>query len=577
MLGDFIIINKKLAERLDTISAIKILRQKHQHYITFKGFHDLEVHLFQSNSDESNQKEFLFFGFLMYKGKYNEEAVSILLEEKNPDWLKIKGDYFIFYKKGSYNKIILDPLRKFHVFQLKGLEALSSSFLACGHLSPTLSINKMGVYEKLSLGYNMAPNTLFHEIDRLYDAGKIENTQMVVVDNIIDYTNIKYYTAKDVALNATLEVMNNQIKDYKSFFAKGVDLGLSDGLDSRLILALLTEQKISNIQLHTHAIEGVHDKEKSTAEIIADKMKLPLKRVKCQRLENTTKEQLEKIIFDNFIYFDGQNSFNMGAFAQNYTKWYKDQVMGDYTISLNGLGGEIFRNYYYTNHGKRNLKEFGKNWLFYRYANDYLPQGKFEEFWNNFKKTLSDRLKISIPARVDLKMIRRFYSEVNMPDGDAINNNAHNKFYYFITPFIEPEVLVAGYGILPYIGNSTLFEGEMIYRLNQPLATIKTHYGVSGTNRLDWRARLKYFIYATAPEFVNRFKLDFHKKRMLKDRNENPLLKHFENHAPETSKAYNFLKGKFPDINYKLLETDYYAQATALRLAECVYYFKEKL
>lgn len=566
-----------MAEKIDTSSAIEFLKQKHEQYVTFTGFNELEVHLFHNNSEELNQKEFIFFGFISYKEKYNEEAVSMLLKEENPDWLKIKGDYFILYKEGLNNKIIMDPLRKFHVFQLRGMQTLSSSFLACGHLATRLSINEIGVYEKLTLGYNMAPNTLFKEIQRLFNSGIIENTNTVVVDNLIDFKDVNYYSSKDEAFNKTLDTMNSHMLDYKKILSTGVDLGLSDGFDSRLLLALLVEHKIEDIQLHTHGIEGVHDKEKSTAKTIADNLNLDLKVVKCKRLENISKVELEKVINDNFIYFDGQNSFNMGAFAQNYTKWYKDKVMGNYKISLNGLGGEIFRNYYYTNHGNRNFKEFSKNWLFYRFANDYLPSGKFELFWNYFTKTLSERLNTSISGRVDLNLIRRFYSEINMPDGDAINNNAHNKFYYFLTPFIEPEVLKYGYKILPYLGNSTFFEGEMIYRLNKPLASIKSHYGVSGTNKIDFKARLKYYIYANAPEFANRIKFNIHKKKILRANEENLLLKHFENHAPETIKAWNLLKNKFPDIDYNLLEKDYYAQATALRLAENLYYFKNKI
>lgn len=577
MLGDFIILNKESSKNLNTQSAINFLNQKHEKYTFITKFENFEIHLFHNESEKFQDSNFLFFGFLSYKNRVNEEAVELLLSESTPDWQCTYGDYFIFYKEKDKYKIICDPLRKFHVFKLKNIEVYSSSFLACGHLCENLSINEIAVYEKLCLGYNIAPNTLFNEINRIYSPENTNSSNTELVNNLIDFKDIKFYTSKNEALKESIKTINKQFNSYKSFFSQGVDLGLSDGMDSRLVLALLLNQNIQDIQLHTHATKGVHDKEKGTAQIIAEKMKLPIKRVECERLEKQPKEKLEEIILDNFVYYDGQNSFNMGAFAQNYTKWYKDQVMGEYKVSLNGLGGEVYRNYYYTNHGNRNFKEFGKNWLFYRFAHEYLPEGEFDEFWEYFTNTVSTRLDINILKKVNLKTIRRYYSEINMADGDAINNNAHNKFYYFLTPFIEPEVLINAYRILPFIGNSTLFEGEMIHIINPELATIKTHYDNKGTNKISWKPRLKYFIYAIAPEFLNRIKFNTHKKKILKTKGANPLLEHFKDNAPETLNAWNLLKELFPNINYELIEIDYYAQATALRLAECLYYFRNKI
>ena len=580
MTGDFIFIRCDLSDKYHLHDAITFLEKKHG-YSKRTRIQNIEIYCFgkQKNLHDFMENNIIFFGFMMYKGLFNIKAVKLLLDESNPDWIKVKGDFCILQIVEGQYKIILDPLRKFHVFQIDLEFVITSSFLGAGILCPKLSLNFDAIYERLARGYNIAPDTVFNEITQLYNPGYNKKSLIKIVNNILDFSKCNKYSDINQALNYQIGVIDNYFIDLKSFSEnEGTDLGISSGLDSRLLLASILNNKYKNFQLHTHSIEGIqmHTFEKNIAKKIADLTGVHLKIINTKGFDQLKKEALDESIFDNFIYFDGRNSYNMGAFAPNYTQSYKNMIMNEKGISINGIGGEIFRNYYYTKHGYRNFKKFAENWLFYRYSKDYLGNSIFNRVLSNVQEKIKVRLNIDFDYRINLAQIRRYYSEIRMPDCDAINNNAHNRFYFFLTPYIEPEILVSGYGILPFLGYSTSFEGKLIKRMNKILSQIPTHYGKDALHK-SILAQFKYLILATSPQELFRLRLNVAKWHEIKKKNKSEFISHLQHESVYINEVWSHFTYLFPKINYRVLCLDFACLANTLMLANTLYFLRDKL
>lgn len=579
MIADFLFYHKSSIETADIHEGIKFLKSKHT-YHTSQEIGGFVVDVFSKYEYQHQKNQLSFFGFLAYKGLYNEEAAQMLIEEEQPDWFQAYGDYCILYQnKNNQIDIILDPLRKYHVFKLKEQDVLSSSFLAISHASQTLSLDDVAVYERLAIGYNIAPATIFNEVERLYYADEVVSKALNLKDNRINFSFENYASESD-ALDKQKDTLLKQFKAYEAFLQQTkTDIGVSDGLDSRLLLSVIGQLSVDNIQLHTHANAGTesHTASSKIAKEIADTLNLPLVKVGNKKLLDMNAEELQGSFWDNFIYFDGRNAYNMGSMAPNYTKKYKDKVMGDALVSFNGIGGEVFRNYYHSKIGKRNFRRFAENWLFYSYARDFISKNQFNDVWENYKEKLSKRFDIEVTDCENFKTIRRYYSEIFMPDCDAINNNAHNKFYHFLTPFIEPSVLKSAYGIEPYLGLSIQFEGKLIANLHSELASIKTHYGYLNVNNKDCLQQFKRILYAYGPEQIMRIRLNMAQKQVLKKNVNASLFEHLEKNALWFYNSWMYFESLYPDVNYQLIKV---SSDTALNntfmLANSIFYFKDK-
>lgn len=580
MIADFLFYHKSNIETTDIHEGIKFLKSKHT-YHTSHEVGSFIIDIFSKYDYQNKDNQIIFFGFLAYKGLYNEEAAQKLIKEDQPDWHQAYGDYCILYQnKNNQIDVILDPLRKYHVFKLKQKNVLSSSFLAISHAAKTLSLDDDAIYERLAIGYNIAPSTIFNEIERLYYPDEVESKTLNLNDNRINFS-FKNYASEHEALNKQKETLIQQFKAYEAFLQETKsDIGVSDGMDSRLLLSVISQLSVDNIQLHTHANEGTesHTASSKIAKEIADTVNLPLVKVSNKKLLDMNAEELQDSFWDNFIYFDGRNAYNMGSMAPNYTKKYKDKVMGDALVSFNGIGGEVFRNYYYTRKGKRNFKVFAENWLLYIYSKDFLPKDKYNQFWQNYNLKLEKRLGVKVTNRENIGLIRRYYSEIFMPDCDAINNTAHNKFYYFLTPFIEPSVLQSAYGIEPYLGLSIKFEGKLIKSLYPELAKINTHYGYIDSFKKNYKQQIKYLVNAYGPQQLFRYRLNIAKWVELKNQTNNNLLKHIEENAPWFYEAWMFLQQRYSEVDFRyiVISSDTALNNTFM-LANSIYYFKNKI
>jgi hypothetical protein len=574
MTGDFLYIKYRTKNELYNNSAFIFLKNQ---------FENFQIDLIENNAliSFSNQNNFsnnlvFYFGTIIYKNKYNDEAISLLLKEDfNVNWNNVLGNYVIldFRKK---EQIYIDPLRKYHVFSNKEEGILSSSFLAVCHASNILEIDRISFHERLLRGYNIAPDTLYKNIKQIYYQ---ENCNInLQVNHFINNGKQKKWKNKKEVLTHQKQALEQFISKYKPIIEEeGGDLGLSGGYDSRLLLSVFKKLNFKNIQLHSHAINGVktHASERIIAKKLALKTNYKFKVFEIEPFTELSTLELEKHLIDNWQYFDGRNSHNMGSLAPNYNSFYKKEIMANLKVSMNGIGGETYRNYYKIGWSFSRFMPFVENHLFYRFSKFFIPQDDYKNVVEKFKQKVNKRLQLRLNKTISLKEIRRYYNEVRMPDGDANNNNAHNKYFNFLTPFIEPQIILSTNKIEKYLGVGGKFEGNLIASFNSELASIPTSYGKSANSIGFFKEMINQFK-AFIPQQISRYRYDYVYKKNKLDYNQTV----FKNKLIQKSKFVNNywenIEKLFPEVNWKAVNTDFASLANANMMAITLYEFRQK-
>jgi hypothetical protein len=423
-----------------------------------------------------------------------------------------------------------------------------------------LSLNRLAICEKLSTGYIVSPDTMVEGIFQLDDKTGLGHNQ--------SHTNVHFLAHPDqrsirLHKKGVEDSIFRQISVLKKHFL-GVntlhteysgELGLSSGYDSRLVLACNKFLSLP-FSIHTHATVGVHDAELAKVRKIANDKSLPLREVKSRRMEEQPKKRIENILKDSLFFFDGRCSHNMGAFSETYTREYKLSVLGNHRLSWSGLGGEIFRNYYFTWRQKIDLRSWMDNKVYYIFSKDAVGDiDLYEEMHRRKVRKMSMRIGDSfLKHKVRFLDLRRYYSEIRMPDCDGNNNNAHNQIAFFHTPFFDPFIIYEGINATPYIGCDGSYQAELIKRLDPKLSTYSSHYDHSFDN-VPARYIIKCWTKGKIPDsllFLRARTIQKKRSRVFIPRfmsfvNSNPVLKEIKSILCDS-----VVKGRFEDamINY---------------------------
>ncbi len=519
-MGSFLIYKDQSKNNIDLKSAREIFLKKgffNEHKFKFGHWH---VNLFPKQL--TNESDFfcnekgdclISNGTWIYrKSSSLDENLRKLLKDLNTSSLNCEqliGQYVILYwdNDKKYLTFIIDPLFVQRVFFDVTNKLISNSFLALigGHKGK-LSINELAFVEKLTTGFIVGPDTLFNEIMQLVPENiylfESDGIKVKVCPKKLD--NIKFCSSGfDKCVDYVAENLKNYFKYFVDFAENyKPELGISSGFDSRLILALFKSVTNSPLRLQTHLTEGVHTEDYYYAKEIARLINEDIKIIPTKQILDMDESTIQDILDDNLYYFDGRSSFNMGAFSEVYTSSYKKTTLMDDKFSLNGLGGEVLRNYYCfppSFNIRTNAYKWFLRYEYYPYTPSFIKdKDEFVESYIRMIRKISNRLGIELKNKIDFYTIRRYYSEVRMPDGDGVNNNAHNQLVYYMTPFIDAPTVRLGYMATPFIGVNGEFEAALIRKLAPELARIKSHYGFS-FERIPFRHRVCCFLKGYLP------------------------------------------------------------------------------
>jgi len=420
------------------------------------------------------------------------------------------GHFCILYWNGSELKALTDVLNTYHVYTNDDATCFSSSFLGILSASPKpLPLNRLAVCEKMATGYIISPDTLVQGISQLNDEVASDFSQSL---NDIEFVRhaprpeIKLHDKGiDKSISIQTDLLENHFGKIEALHNEFTgELGLSDGYDSRVVLAC-SKVFSKQLSLHTHASTELscHNAAKSIVQKIARATNSTLKIVPTKHILFSEPDKMRDILDDSLHLFDGRCSHNMGAFSETYTKAYRKKILSDgQRFTLNGLGGEVYRNYYalqknYSIH----LRHWMNYFIYYAYAKDGIGDNAlFEEMHEHRLHKINKRLGLQKKSRIDLLWIRRYYSEVRMPDCDAVNSDAQNQLSFYHMPFIQPEITYEGINANRYIGLGGSYQMALMYKLSPELSAFRTHYGYPCDKKIPLKFILRTTLAGHIPE-----------------------------------------------------------------------------
>lgn len=488
-------------------------------------------------------QELYLVGSMGYKRLSFQASIKTLLQDAvagSIDWKELIGSFAGLIWDGNQILLLNDRLHVQPVFHNRLRTVFSTSFLAMVAAGgKQQKLNRMALLEKISTGYIVSPDTLVEGIFKITDEYS-ENEPNPLIR--LSRSPVKMIESPPTAAELSLEDCIQQQKDSLCQYmiacsvlepCGGTVIGASAGYDSRLLLAAAMG-RVPGLMLQTHATEGVHDEDRRIVGKWADERGLRLIVVPTRPLRKLAEHELDQIADECVSFFDGRNSHNMGSLSEVYTRRYSISSLGEAGLRLNGLGGELYRNYYFSARRRLDLFQWMQHHVYYPPSKMIIgDSGKLGELHDYVMGKVFRMLNERVRSEVDQFFVRRYYSEVRMPECDAVNSNAHNQVAYYLMPFIEWEIIRAGYRALPHIGFSGKFQARLIASFDAQLAETPSHYGFPLLHEpLSWQ--VKAIIKGSIPDALwnRRLAKQMHSSRagnrrvsFIRELDRNPMLK----------------------------------------------------
>lgn len=438
--------------------------------------------------NEGKGKKIYCIGTPLYKGiKFSSVFKEVIKDyyEKKLNFNDLKGNFLFIFIEGKSVKILADKTQQHHIFYDVNNKVISNSFLSLVNLNRnSLNLNLYGFYEKISLGFNLMEDTMFYNIIRINpeNSYKIQDfdVQYLSDHSIPSLDQIELHRdGIENSLESQKIVLNNYIAMINETFFEGKgDLGLSGGFDCRLLLALAQISIDIPLHLHTHATKGVHEEQSYIADELAKSYGVSITRNPTISPSELSNELFTQMLEDNIELFDGRSARHIGAYSQTYTESYKRKSMGDATYSLNGLGGEIYRDSYFTGSKKMTWDEWAERYLFLPGTKIIVPPNELFKISKNIQNFLNKKLSWD-KNYYDIFFTHAYYGLIKMPLCNGSVVSAYNKVSPFLLPFIEYENVIEAIKAIPYFSFGGKYQAKLITRLSPRLAQIPCHYGGS--------------------------------------------------------------------------------------------------
>ncbi|MCD4692646.1 MAG: hypothetical protein K8R79_07020, partial [Calditrichales bacterium] len=357
--------------------------------------------------------------------------------------------------------------------------AISSSFIALVEgVRKKLSIDKICTAINMISGCQYGNSTIFYEI------GKID-----IPLKGLAYKNINriQYNEKNHPKNykSRYKAVEDQLLENRKLFSEinkyngedeCVDIGLSGGFDSRMLISLSVEA-FKNISVHSN-YKNPPDADLKISRAIASQIRTKLKEIKITPTCDMTDKKLNNNLHKAFLFYDGQIRTNHGWTREYRTLDHRKEILGNCVLGISGHNGEQYRNDYYFIRKNIHIKKF---------ISEYVFEGKLKYCVSdkNDRKTLTiffenyfrRKLDLNDSQFLSLNDLRIFYSKEWVTCGPGIRASIENQLSEFIMPFTDKIVTTSASNIHEFIGVFGKFQLMMIKEINETLAKISSNYG----------------------------------------------------------------------------------------------------
>ena len=520
-------------------------------------------------------------GTPVYKGLTYADSHTAILQDllsDSFDFDQLIGQYTILFCHGDNIEILCDPLGSKHLFTDKAYSMISSHMLPiCQCFDGDLHINRKAFYEKFLTGIIMPPNTLFDEIVQIDKKTAEHISQDNAGIRFIRTAGMQQPVSNakgfDESIAEQADTLHRYFEQLCNPGKDGIDIGLSGGYDSRLVLACLHKFHKGKIHLHSHSTENVHQKDLTIAKQMADYIGTPLHTVATKKLKNS--DHIDDVLHRSILYFDGRSSFSIGGCGEVYTASYRKESTEGTQFTLTGVGGELYRNVF--DIGYRNIRfdHFLEKKVFSQSFRKAIPNELYDELKKDIINSVSERLDIDQNNKQSKMVAHRYYCEIMMPDGQGNALDAYNQVSCCIAPFLEPKIISKGYTAIPFHHSGGEYEGQLINHIDSGLSALPSSYGYPIRKR-PMKAKIKEGIRTYIPSSIwENLSSIINRKSHQPDSSER--IEELLVNNDTLKKAYSYIEDLFPEIDFTCLLHSGEEVRKVQFMAMTLYYLKERI
>jgi asparagine synthase (glutamine-hydrolysing) len=383
------------------------------------------------------------------------------------------------------------------------MDLFSTSFLVVASLVDDPSINPQGCYEYAWNGVAFGERTFLNQVRtvRFNHALVIDRevTSFEVADLSLRTPETAGFSLDDL-VDFQLDGIRSVIRSYADLLGQRINLSMSGGYDSRLLLALLLEAGVRPC-LFTYG--KADDPEVRLVEAIAASENLPLEKIDKSEFGEPPHEQFHDIVCENMRLFDGWKVYG-SIFEDGADALDRTERVANGHVKMNGSGGEIYRNFFYLPDKKYSVRQVV--WSFYsRYQSSWCTTAfQEDEYEQNIADSILSAIGLSRPLldRTEVEMVYPLFRTRYWTARDVCVNLGFGPALF---PFMEPRAVAGSFDIPIKWKNHGLFEGRMIRRINPRLAAYPSSYGHSFATDPRLPTRAKYLSTYLRPPYLRKF------------------------------------------------------------------------
>ncbi len=420
-------------------------------------------------------------GFFSREGKAGRSALENFFrafDPARPGLQDAMGQFCLVIRKAGKIYLLSDALGCNKIYHDTGHLVFSNLFVGAAENAGSLSLDLQGCYEYAWSAVTSGEKTFFRELRCL----PAEHMASIAADGAVALSALpplELHEEDDAGfdIDGTVERhlarLRRVIADYISALGGQVNLLVSGGYDSRLLLALLLD---AGVRPRLTVYGQPSDLDCRIAAAVAEGEGLDCERIDKSREPVTNAAAIAAQVAHNYGRFDGwkvSGLFDNGADADDRSA----RVAGGW-LKMNGSVGEIYRNFFYLPGRRLSARQLVATF----YAR-YDPSACTAEFdAASYETQLAGEVETAL--RVTGRRLTRAQVELAYPLFRARYWTARDVpinqgFGPFLVPFMEPSVIRGTCDIPLAWKNHGRFEARMIRSLSARLAAYPTSYGHS--------------------------------------------------------------------------------------------------
>ena len=287
----------------------------------------------------------LSVGTFIYNGSTGVAALRQFWSRPDPahELDQTHGHFVLVLRKNGQIHLLRDRLGSYEIFATPLCGSLSTSFIAAASVAPRRTIRAAELYEYVFNGVSLGKSTPISEVDRL------DLTEQVRFDRELTISPKGPIVCPDERKDSFQNLVEQNLEglyDYTSelvgLFSSNINVALSGGYDSRLLLALFRHAGITP-NLFVYGDDTSQDVQ--AAKEIAAAEGIPNSHINKSGLISVEPDEFESVVRTNFFREDALPWG--GIFVNGAELLARQQRNANGALHVNGGGGEVFRNFFY--------------------------------------------------------------------------------------------------------------------------------------------------------------------------------------------------------------------------------------